>query len=370
MEDDDNGHDVICKNYTPCDLKADKDTWNGYNIKGINMNIRNVTRNIDQFNALLDEIGICWDFFSFSETWVNEEQAKNYGIDFREYHMVWSKDKYNKNGGVGIGIHVSKEYQIIDQGNGKIEADYLIIEMKEKSQKNNYILIIIYRNPKRDQKKFIRDVKTLLEEDRYKGRNIIIMGDWNIDVSGSDAIAEKLKENMAKEGFLQTIEGFTRITKNTKTSIDLCYTNMIKEVIKSGTICSGITDHQGIIIGIQTEGNNKDYAVNREKATSKNILNYSGMKREISKTDWSDIKNEDDPNKSMNKFQNRIQRIIKENEKIIKVTNHYTGNKEIWMTNELVKKIRKRDRLIYKRNKEAEECRRKDKTVRNKEIRK
>lgn len=64
--------------------------------------------------------------------------------------------------------------------------------------------------------------------------------------------------------------------------------------------------------------------------------------------------------------------IIGKNKKEVIITNHYSEAKEEWMSKQLVRKIRKRDRLVNKRNKEEEIYRRRDMTrkieKKNKEI--
>lgn len=237
---------------------------------------------------------------------------------------------------------------------------------------DNYIIIVVFRNQDRDEITFIKKLIDLLENDYHINRKHIIIGDWNINIDNENKITRKLEESMAVSGYIQTIKDSTRITKNSRTRIDLCYTNMITESITSGVLSTEVTDHLPILIGI--EKNSKSQKINTENDKKKTRINYDykRIKQEMDNSDWKQVKEEESPSVAMKRLQRQIQSIMERNISEPRNNNHYNKKKEKWMTKELLKKIRKRDRLMNKANKEKDQKRRYDMMdkikMKNKEI--
>lgn len=191
------GYRIININSTPQNFNQIKDSWNKYNIKGLSINMRNYNKNIDKLNILLNNLDNNFDFLALSETWLDEEQAKATGAYLKGYKIEWTKRKYNKNGGVAIGIKENKRYRTIDHSNQELEADYIIVEILEDDPKDNYTIIAIYRNHGRKGKTFIEGLRDLLENKKHINKRHIIIGDWNINLDNESELTRKLEENMA-----------------------------------------------------------------------------------------------------------------------------------------------------------------------------
>lgn len=68
------------------------------------------------------------------------------------------------------------------------------------------------------------------------------MGDFNIDWFNKSK-KRKLKMLMTKFDFTQHVKGATRITKSSKTQIDLIFTNKEERILKSYNLLTGMSDH-------------------------------------------------------------------------------------------------------------------------------
>lgn len=214
--------DTIAENYE----EEIKNLECSKSIKGIHINIRNAKKNSEAFRIMLKETKIKFDIIGWSETWLTREEAQNYGFQYEGYKWIWSESKYNKNGGVAIAINDELNYKIIEHEGQKLEADNLIVEVEDKEGKNNYKIIMIYRNPQRNIGKFIKDIKEIITGKENQKRNMIIMGDMNIDISKKNKHSEKLYDITSNEGYIQIIDNYTRISKKTESKLDLCYTNI------------------------------------------------------------------------------------------------------------------------------------------------
>lgn len=74
--------------------------------------------------------------------------------------------------------------------------------------------------------------------------NIIILGDFNIDLSEDDKTQTRdFKQTLAGHNLTNVITNYTRITVTSKTLIDLAITANPEKIAKSGTYSSGLSDH-------------------------------------------------------------------------------------------------------------------------------
>ncbi len=70
----------------------------------------------------------------------------------------------------------------------------------------------------------------------------IIYEDYNINWLDKK-IKQKLKMIMSKYNFQQIVKTPTRITRNSKTLIDLIYTNREERITKTYNLITGLSDH-------------------------------------------------------------------------------------------------------------------------------
>lgn len=245
-------------------------------IIGLHMNIRNMKKNLVNFEIYRKGINRKIDFFVFTETWVNEREAENYGISMEGYNIEFSRRKYNKNGGIAIAVNKDWEYARLEGKDSNREAEELSIKLQGKGKSSNIVIKAIYRNQSRNPKLFIKDVVQSLS-DLDKGKeNIVAIGDWNIDLNKDNAIARYLKEEMQNIGYKQMINRSTRVTETSETLIDLCYTNIEEEEVTGDVIEEVITDHYITGIAIKKKGKcerDEGKKRKREKKKGKRIYN-------------------------------------------------------------------------------------------------
>lgn len=147
------------------------------------LNIRNANKNMDQSKLIFTCLDEKADIIIMTETWCDESQAKTLNLGFKGYETLWSKTKYNQNGGIGIAIRNGISYNEKDSRTYKFEADALIIEIKGKTEENNYLIVALYRNPSRDINIFIIDFETFLSHENKRKGKMVIIGDMNININ-------------------------------------------------------------------------------------------------------------------------------------------------------------------------------------------
>lgn len=129
---------------------------------------------------------------------------------------------------------------------------------------------------------------------------------------------------------------------------------MIAHKIEAGLLFMGITDHHAIYCGMQKE--KKKLTVEKKNTKKKTLIfiNQKEVNRNIKESDWEEVINEENPNRAMEKLQSKLREIIQRNTKEKEATNKYGAGQEKWVTNQILKNIRKRDRLVSKWNREIE----------------
>ena len=74
--------------------------------------------------------------------------------------------------------------------------------------------------------------------------NILLLGDFNIDLFDSDKpLTRTFKQILAEYNLVNVIREYTRITASSKSLIDHAITANPSKILKSGTYGTGISDH-------------------------------------------------------------------------------------------------------------------------------
>ena len=81
----------------------------------------------------------------------------------------------------------------------------------------------------------------------YKQNSEVLIGDFNKNWLDKHC-RKNLKNLTSKHDFSQMIEAPTRITKNTRTLIDLIFTNKPDRIIKTYNLVTGLSDHNMTLI--------------------------------------------------------------------------------------------------------------------------
>ena len=125
------------------------------------------------------------------------------------------------------------------------EVESIFIEIINKKERNT-IIGCIYRHPWMDARE-LNDtfLQNTLEKLFYENKDIILIGDFNIDIlkydtnNDSAAFLEMMYENF----LLPYISSPTRATPRSQTLIDNIFSNIIEDEIISGNITTTISHH-------------------------------------------------------------------------------------------------------------------------------
>ena len=210
--------------------------------KIMHLNIRSLIKNIDQFRIYASNNQ--YDIMCINETWL-DDKISDHEVGIDGYDLL-RKDRKRTGGGVAMYIRNSINYKIRQD----IMPDYLELITVEiiKPKAKPFLLNTWYRPPDMPMEAF-NDYELCLQKMDCENKEIICIGDFNCDYLQPDKNETQRLLYLAKIFQLeQFIEEPTRITKNTRSQIDLVFSNRPEIIVKSGVEHIGISDHSLIYI--------------------------------------------------------------------------------------------------------------------------
>ena len=214
----------------------------------------------------------------------------------------------------------------------------------------------IYKPPNQQtNQQFIEEFSSFLHE---LNKDCIITGDFNINLLkiNSENTPQNFYEAITTEGFAPLITHPTRFCSSTATLIDniFCKTTNPQLIHASGILTNKISDHQPcftLIHPSQKYETNKYITINHRPPNFIELIKHDLQQVNLSS---QMVTNPDtDPNYNYNILINTLTTIMKTHTraKIVKFNKH-KHPKSPWITNEIIRSIKFRDRLHYQWKKE------------------
>lgn len=293
-------------------------------------NIRSIRNKFEEIEALPKTQNYP-EVIALTETWLTENEEHLYNI--HGYKGIF-RSRPTRGGGIALYIKSNLNFKILlNCFINKIE----IITVKLNTQ--NIAITLIYKPP---QVNFNTLEDTLQNNILNRRKSHIIMGDFNINIMEKNQLAQRYK-NMYRENNYNilnktTKQAYTRHSQDSENSIlDHVITNIQTKQIKLKIIKAGLSDHNAIRINMNNKtSNTKDY-----KILNITRRDESGIKRNLEELENKNIKDFEQLSKA-------IKDIIDKNEQTIKIRRREECP---WITKEVIKEIRKRNKLYSKHRK-------------------
>ena len=283
-----------CNNLLPTDIK---------NMKGMvvsHLNIRSLLKHKDESFLHLEGC----DVICFTETWLTC-RAGDQLLAYDGYKYIRQDRPKEKRGG-GLIVYIREViFPYVIQVHELCYNDPVSEEVWLRISKPGWkklIIGLIYRPPSGNCETFNTrldgTLMTLHERYNFLNMDVIILGDLNINFAKNKNVPRtQLTTTTRDRGLYQLIKKPTRVTNKTKSIIDLIFTNIDRNLIRSaGVIEIAISDHMPIFLNKKAQ---------RCTHPKKVILtrNYSNYSKEMFKnilfdsTSWVDFwRVRNDPN--------------------------------------------------------------------------
>ena len=287
------------------------------NIRSLSKHIVYIRDNIEDFNK--------FDILCFSETNCNTEALPS-GLNdllIAGFHVPFLQNPHrasNRGGGLAIYVNqrVCDESDIkllnlnLQNNNGTVNScEYMFLSVNinlDKNKSKTYIIGNIYRSPSTKPADFLEKLDSILTQlDRHKHQQIILTGDYNIDLVKyeHDTNSQELVDLTTRFSFIQVITRPTRVTDHSATLIDHIYTNQIHNMHSCGIITFDITDHLGTYItialhdhiGITTNLNEEQDT--SQKFTAENLDKFQNL---LKNQTWEEVLAESNTQDKYDKF--------------------------------------------------------------------
>lgn len=165
-------------------------------------------------------------FIALSETRVTAE-IEDCEVNVPGYSMIRCDAENRNTGGVVLYVRDDIKYEIVLVK--KLESNCWCAAIEVKDNLYRGVIMVIYHSPSASHGDFVRFLEDIIEELIIRGECIVI-GDFNIDIMLDSFYTRKLQTTMLSLGMKQYVNKPTRITKDSKTIIDLIYANNKIEV--------------------------------------------------------------------------------------------------------------------------------------------
>ena len=177
------------------------------------------------------------DILTLNETRLDSSISDNL-VSIEGYNILRS-DRIRNGGGVCMYIrcHVNYENRP-DLIPNDLEA--ICLEIKQANSKS-FIISSVYRPPNTSVETFFK-IEKLIQQVDNKNEEFYLLGDLNL-LDSSLSNVKTLQEITQLYQLTQVINEPTRVTKSTKSILDVCITSSPDKIIPSGVVHLGISDH-------------------------------------------------------------------------------------------------------------------------------
>lgn len=201
----------------------------------VHLNIRSGRHKEEELLVFLSEFVFKFDIIMLTETWYssNEEVCRLDG-----YQSFFINRQHKQGGGIEILIRNEFQCEIISELSF-ITDDFECLAL----QSNKNIYSVMYRPPNSQISHFITHFERLLNYATENHLELILGGDFNIDIQKTGPAQESFRLTIESNGFAICSETPTRVTLQTESVLDLFITNTNRTKVLSGVVCSSISDH-------------------------------------------------------------------------------------------------------------------------------
>jgi exonuclease III len=109
-------------------------------------------------------------------------------------------------------------------------------------------VVCIYRAPNGSFREFLSKLELVIQKLSMKGRWLILCGDWNLNFLRENVKLNELKSLLQVYNLVNTVDLPTRITKNTKSLIDVIIINNSNYTKPSEIMDLGLSDHYAQVL--------------------------------------------------------------------------------------------------------------------------
>lgn len=321
----------------------------GTNLTLLHINCRSVLSKLTEIRELVEGLQI--SIVALSETWLDGSLQET--IQIPGYDFIGKARLGERGGGVGFLVKDTLKFQLYEpKGGYKNHKMYESLFIRLLQKNSTPIIGVIYRQPGLQLHDFNDEFDDLVTGIRDCSKQIIIMGDFNIDLLKLNEHKDSniFYNSLIAHHYMPTITKPTRITSSTRTLIDNIYCSSWSKLQNSYIVISDISDHLPIYASFSLE------SVYKRKCDDKThrVITEAGkdqFKRTLAEMNWDEVISLCDKrnaNEAYESFLEKYSRAYNEAFPHREVTKHKVKSSQPWMTVGLLKSCKKKNLLYIK----------------------
>lgn len=265
----------------------------------IHFNCRSLSKHFSEIKHFLETLKGRFKLIALSETWI--KKGKEVDLKLKCYDL-YVTNRANRTGG-GVALYIYNELKcrpvkcMTTAINDLMESVAVEIELE---QNRNIVVACVYRKPGSKVENFIDKLEEMIYGLNNK-RNIVICGDYNIDLLKVDSHMQNsdFLETLYKNGLYPLITKPSRITTTSATLIDNIFTNVLENQITSGLVINDTSDHLPIFAIFYYKLPKK--TVYHQIYKRKRSADHIKFRNDLIKQEWKEVYT-DDVNNAYNSF--------------------------------------------------------------------
>lgn len=310
----------------------------------IHFNSRSLPKHYDDLVNFLTLADHAFSLICLSETWLSSDDDKLFALP--GYQAEYNHRSTDRHGGSAIFISNDISYkrrQDIMFLTQKCESVWLEFDRFIFASTKNTIIGCIYRSPSASYEQFCCELECILHTFNHENKNIIILGDINIDITDmTDSSCSLYTNCLLGHGMESLLASPTRFAPlGSSTLIDHVLSNIISPQI-AGVINFDITDHYPIFLLVECPNNTTP------KKRSQQSFNKKRFVELVTETNWDTVLGCTSANNAFSLFSMKLKEIINTCTTITLTTHWYSAPRNPWITKGLLKCIKKKSNLRKK----------------------
>ena len=200
-------------------------------------------------------------------------------------------------------------------------------------------------------KNFTPNLAAKLQNINRENKEVIIMGDINIDYLKKDD-HKVIKDIFAVNGYKQLLRSATRTTSSSATLIDVILTNEPSTITNSETINASLSDHD--IIACVRKANNIKYEAETIKCRDFSRYNVDIINNELLNAEWKSVYDSNCPVHALKNLMSILVETLNRHAPFI--TKRVKGKPSPWLTVEVKRHVNVCNQLKRKAKKSGKQC--------------
>jgi len=302
-------------------------------------NMRSFNKNFDELLIYLNLFINCLDVIVLTECWLAEGGV---GTGLEGFDLFQTDKQRNQNDGVIVYINKKLLATATQITLGDVYGLGLSFTFTDK----HFHILAVYRTFDSNPDFFVTEIEKYFDN-ISKSKMCIFLGDLNLDLLKRDNITDKYLDCLIGGGFVQCIDKPTRVTGVSKSCLDHIFTkyNDFSEV-KSAVIQTAITDHYSTGLTITTTALPPDTVHTTALPPPHTYLDYALLTHLLAHSNWAPVTTcNNNVNFCANNFSKIVVNCVESSKKIFKCNSTRAKKLKPWITGDLIRQIRLRDKL-------------------------